>query len=297
MPTPEELLEALDAESQPLTDATPFFKGLFSGVMGSGKTVNAFRLAQLITPPDKTIEYIDSMEGWVSLDNHPEWDLKRRVNRRQFTGKSQLETLTYAILAKAGRYKDVGCIIVDEASTMADEFLETVTAAHAKKDTAKNPDEPLWPDYNVTKVQFGRVTTKMLKLPCHVIFLSHVREDKSKTGGIKIRPAFNPQLGGKLSVHFHIVGFASANEKTSDSGDLYERVVQINPTQTVDAKTRISFPGKVYVTWDELIQGVSEWAIGQRKELTVDETNSVKPVIEQIEEQNVESESEGIVID
>lgn len=280
MPTPDELLAELESQVTPLENATPFFKMLCAGVMGAGKTTNTFRLAQLITPPDKDILYIDAVEGWVSLDNHPEWNLKRRVRRIQFEAVSQLSMIAYAIKGGRGTFANVGCVILDEASRMADKVLGNVTAARAARDKDKDPDEPKQPDYLVTKTQFGKIEEVFVSLPCHVFFLSHIREDKEKTGGIKIRPAFNPGLGMMMAGDFHIVGFASALEQSVGDKTLYQRIVQVNPTQTVDAKTRISFGDTVYVTWDKLIEGVSEWVNGRKQTLSVEQMNSVEKVIE-----------------
>src|SRR4030095_208079 len=89
-----ELPEGIDArwyeELLKLRESLPtlnrYFKACVYGDSGFGKTVWAMKLAQAITPDDKTIEYVDHMEGWVSLLNHK--GIRDRTHRQKYTGFS-----------------------------------------------------------------------------------------------------------------------------------------------------------------------------------------------------------------
>ena len=85
---------------------------LLYGDSGVGKTVASVQIAQHLTPKEKNILYIDSGEGWVSLQNHPK--LLSRVHRMTLSKSGQLEDIANAIQKKMGFFGTVGAVIVDE---------------------------------------------------------------------------------------------------------------------------------------------------------------------------------------
>ena len=271
MASPQQLLAALESSFVPLEETEAFGKFLIYGASGTGKTVWAMKLAQEITPPGKDIIFIDAVEGWVSLINHPE--LKNRVRRTRYQGLSQIETLCQAIQAKAGSFANVGCIVCDEYSTMARNDVDVVVTARAAKETEKDPDvytftetgastRPMdkgtpkllketekdpdvatFTDTGASTRRMDRGTRKLLNVTAdgvHLIIIAHERKDKDKSNIEVCAPSFMPAFNAIVKESMHVVGRMSANEGIDDKGNpVYRWSIQVHPTRQVVAKSRV----------------------------------------------------------
>ena len=241
MASPQQLLAALESSFVPLEETEAFGKFLIYGASGTGKTVWAMKLAQEITPPDKDIIFIDAVEGWVSLINHPE--LKNRVRRTRYQGLSQIETLCQAIQAKAGSFANVGCIVCDEYSTMARNDVDVVVTARAAKETEKDPDVATFTDTGASTRRMDRGTRKLLNVTAdgvHLIIIAHERKDKDKSNIEVCAPSFMPAFNAIVKESMHVVGRMSANEGIDDKGNpVYRWSIQVHPTRQVVAKSRV----------------------------------------------------------
>lgn len=146
-PTGQEqaMLDALNSLVVPMENTEPKFKGMFYGESGAGKTVLAMELAHKLKG-DGNIIYIDSVEGWVSLLNHP--GLINGVSRMVYQGLSQLDTLIMAIVNGYAPYDKTTVIVYDELSVIAKLDLDRVLAVNAKKESGKDADVATWPDMN-----------------------------------------------------------------------------------------------------------------------------------------------------
>lgn len=240
-----------------LTQARPTFKALLYGDSGVGKTVHAIMMAQEITPPDKRIMYIDTAEGWVSLENHKE--LKPRVDRMRYVNLNQIDALCQAMKEQEGGFDTYGTVIFDESSSAADTALDEVLKYRASQDRSKDPDTPTQPDFNTATNKVRKSYMDMLTIPgVNVIMIAHVRKDKDNRNIEVQAPSFMPKLGGKLRQPMHLVAHMSGNELSDDK---YVRVFQVHPTRTIVAKTRIGdLPPQV--EYDELITKVKGWIGG-----------------------------------
>lgn len=264
----------------------PIFKGLFAGPKGVGKTVFVGQLTQTITPPDKTIYWVDSGgEGYESLTAFP--GATNRMQVINYQGISQLETLCDAIDAKVGQYANAGCIVLDELSTMAMKDQDNVLVAHVKeaagKGQTKDGDTPEWDEFNANTQRMRRIMYRLLKTAktsnVHVVAIAHMRDDKPKGSGIEIRrPAFMPKLSETIGENVHIVGMMSADYVMNSDSATYERKIQVNPTKRVDAKTRIKGFG-LEEPPSNVIKGVVDWLDGRRSTMTEEEVKAV-PVID-----------------
>jgi len=241
MASPQQLLAALESSFVPLEETEAFGKFLIYGASGTGKTVWAMKLAQEITPPGKDIIFIDAVEGWVSLINHPE--LKNRVRRTRYQGLSQIETLCQAIQAKAGSFANVGCIVCDEYSTMARNDVDVVVTARAAKETEKDPDVATFTDTGASTRRMDRGTRKLLNVTAdgvHLIIIAHERKDKDKSNIEVCAPSFMPAFNAIVKESMHVVGRMSANEGIDDKGNpVYRWSIQVHPTRQVVAKSRV----------------------------------------------------------
>lgn len=241
MASPQQLLAELESSFSPLSDVKAYGKFMIYGPSGSGKTVWAMRLAQAITEPGKDIIYIDAVEGWTSLLNHPE--LLSRVRHTVFQGLTQIETLCMALEANAGSFSNVGCILLDEYSTMARKDVDVVLTARARKDTDKDPDVASFTDTGSSTRRMDRGTAQLLKVTrsgIHIILLAHERKDKDKTNIEVTSPAFMPAFNGIVKADMHVVGRLTATDGVDTNGNpVYRWSIQVHPTRQVDAKSRV----------------------------------------------------------
>lgn len=253
----QKMLEALINLRQPLAELHPYFKACVYGDSGFGKTVWAMKLAQAITPPDKTIEYIDHMEGWVSLANHK--GLRDRAHRQKYEGFSQVEFLAEVIAKGIEPFANIGTVILDEFSSMTYNDLDILVKAQ-KKDT------PEWPEYYAGQERARRCLEKLMSQNINVICVAHIREDKLSSGLIVTRPKFVPGFNEIFRQLMHLVTHLSTEEYTAENGTVdYQRLFQVHPTKRVNAKTRVGGLTPI-VEGDVLIAAIQEWMQGEREE-------------------------------
>ena len=262
-PSTAQWLALLEANLQPLEEelAGKAFKGLIYGPSGVGKTVQAVKLAQVITPPNKTILYLDSGNGWVSLSNHE--GARVRVNRLKLGMITTLEGIARLIREKQGEFANVGCVIVDEYSTIVDNDLSMIVAERAKKDNTKDPDTGTMPDFNTSKARGVKYINGLFLLDgVHVIVIAHERVDKDASNITVVSPLFNPKLGARIREAVHLVGYMSMSEVREEGDSTKKKLVrniQVHPSKTVIAKTRIGGLAPV-VSFEALSAVIKEWS-------------------------------------
>jgi hypothetical protein len=295
----QKLLDALVTSMQDMEVTSPNFKGMLYGESGVGKTVMAIQIAQAITPVGKTIIYVDSVEGWVSLLNHK--GLTDRVIRMGYLGLSQIAAIVQAFDEQLEPFDKAGCIVLDEASTIARADLDNVVKARAKTTPGKDADVPVLPDMNVNTQRMRMAMMSLLQKDIHVIMCAHIREDTDqRTGKVYTRPDFMPKVSKSLREMLHLVGHVTSAEDTNEDGEpIYKRIVQVYPTTSIVAKTRISGMG-VHVTVEELIPATLEWLQGNRETLEVNDplpdTDSLVKDETEVESSDPDSEVIGIVV-
>lgn len=271
MPTKEQIRQALLNSAQDMSDVHPFLKAMLYGPSGGGKTVLAVDIAQTITPPDKIILYLDSMEHWVSLQNHPE--LKKRVRRLKYQGLSQIEEIQSAIKDGFDFFADVGTIVLDELDSMQTEDLDLVAMSSQEKD--HGPDDVTWPDFNKNTTRVRRKIRALLKEDVNVICVAHDGEGKDRRGIVVQRPDFTPKLAKVILEFVHLCGYMTADViKTSDNKNEYKRTVQVHPTGNLITKSRIG--GLPYlVDPEQLKTAILEWMAGEREDVKDDRAERI----------------------
>jgi len=255
-PVMEEYLLRLQATMESLNESVPTFKGMIYGVSGVGKTVHSLMIAQDITPQDKEILYIDTAEGWVSLENHLE--LKDRVTRMRYVNLNQIEALCRGYKSEAPVITRFRTIVLDEATSAADFALDEVLKFRAGQDRTKDPDTPTQPDYNTTTNRVRKTYMELLTLHgVNVILVCHTRKDKDNRNIEVQSPSFLPKLGQKIKQPLHLIAQLTGNE----IDEKYVRILQVHPTRTVDAKCRIGgLPPQV--EYPQFINRLQEWLAG-----------------------------------
>lgn len=271
MPTKEQIRQALLNSAQDMSDVHPFLKAMLYGPSGGGKTVLAVDIAQAITPPDKIILYLDSMEHWVSLQNHPE--LKKRVRRLKYQGLSQIEEIQSAIKDGFDFFADVGTIVLDELDSMQTEDLDLVAMSSQEKD--HGPDDVTWPDFNKNTTRVRRKIRALLKEDVNVICVAHDGEGKDRRGIVVQRPDFTPKLAKVILEFVHLCGYMTADViKTSDNKNEYKRTVQVHPTGNLITKSRIG--GLPYLVEPEQLKAaILEWMAGEREDVKDDRAERI----------------------
>ena len=258
----QEFLSKLEASMSELEGEHATFKGMIYGTFGSGKTIEAVHLAQIITPPDKTILLIDSAEGWVSLENHPA--LKRRVIRQAIPNISALEVIGNAIADPKSAYSNVGCVIIDEASSYSSYDQLMVARGRAQRETgnAKNEDEIKLPDMGISANRFKKFLAPMARnKDCHLILVAHERIDKDNNAVTVTSPAFLPTLFSHLAGLMHVIGHLDTIEQDVEGKRVYSRTIQVMPTRRIVAKSRVKFDS-ILVEPKEFNRIVKEWLNG-----------------------------------
>ena len=92
------------------------------GKPGTGKTVLSIALAKDIVKKGQKVLYIDTKEGWVSLENHPK--LLKDVVRMGYNEFNDLAVIANAIANKEKGLDKIGAVVIDEFSTAADMLLD-----------------------------------------------------------------------------------------------------------------------------------------------------------------------------
>jgi len=215
-------------------------------------------LAQAITPPDKSILYVDSAEGWVSLDNHKV--LKNRTNYVKFQQFEIFEALAVAVRDGVQPWNTIGTVVLDEHSSMAIDDLDEVVLFRSKTTVGKDPDTPVMPDYNTNTNRTRKYLADLIQLPqMNVILTAHQRSDKDNAQREKIGPNYLPKLSASIRGMLHLVAYMVAD--TDKEGKVTIRQFQCHPTTRIVAKTRIG--GLPPVTdLKQLTSVVKQWLEG-----------------------------------
>lgn len=275
-----QLKDALDKSIVPLNETKAFFKGMFYGTLGTGKSVESMLLAQKITPPDKEILYVDFLEGWVSIMNHP--GLDNRTQRMEYKGISQIEYLGQAL--QQGLYPQFGTVILDEVSAMQKFDLNIVTAAHTASDKykeAEDEDDPQWPSYKVNGNRVGRAVEAILRAKVNVILVSHMRT-KQERGVMQQQPSISPAVRETINEFLHLVGRIETDVTVRNNVPTYTYTVHVHPTTTVLAKCRVGGIPTVSVDLKTLNTKIVEW-LNKGGELVdeqevVDDSKLISPI-------------------
>ena len=253
---------------------------MFYGDNGSGKSKIALEIAERITPRDKKIVYVDTSQGFSCLQSHPE--LADRLDGRlfilPFDGESQLLTLADAIKNDVAGYGSVGCVILDESSSMAQSVLDTVVYGRAMKDPTKEENKADWPDFNIAGNKWRRVHQNFQSIyGCHFINVAHERTDKVK-GIEKLSPAFQPHVGNETRKELQLIAHCEVKEYDGKP----VRQVQVLNNQFARAKSRIAgIQEEIYYLPEDVVAAVE--AYFKRGTLAKDNTPEEITITEKVE--------------
>ena len=233
------------------------FIGLFYGSYGTGKTTAAQALAQKLKGEGRIL-YLDSADGWVSLDNIK--PLKKSTTYLSVTDPRELMVIANALKTKAPNFEDITVVVLDEVSSW---FTDTLHM-YAREVTNTSDDADL-PEiegqmYAAPQAAFLNLIKTFHKAQdLHIIMIAHeqgraIKGDKEQ----KMTPSLAPKLMNGLAQLAHVVARFDAKRDANANGG-YRREAQVQPTRYVDAKTRI---GGLDVKMDaiDLVNEIADWS-------------------------------------
>ncbi len=245
------------------------FIGLLYGPSGTGKTVLSMEMAQALTVTGRIL-YLDSSDGWVTLDQRQHRHLKKGASYLSVDNYDMLYGVAQALHRRSKGFEDFDVIVIDEHTSMAENTLdEVVEDVHGDVNA-----EVEGKDYRPAQ----RLTMNALNLMhdtegLHVILVGHDRQDGDARKVVTTSPGYSPKLGKAVMKRMHLVGHVTAEIKGAGDATSYNRKVQTQPSRLIAAKSRVGGLG-FSSSFGQLIDGVIDWVEGSiAEDLQLEEPN------------------------
>lgn len=208
------------------------FFALLYGSYGTGKTTLIAGAAQALRGNGRIL-YLDSAQGFASLDNMPK--LKRNMDRIQVKEPKDLMTIADAMKKRRPEFREHTVLLLDEV----DSWFEIILHDYVREVTGTLPTEDL-PEIEgkhyaaPTQAMLNIINTFKATDGLHIIMVAHDQQ-RGKDPKIFTAPSLPPKLMKGINEKVHVVGLVEA----AITKDGYSRTIQVNPSKQVVAKTRI----------------------------------------------------------
>lgn len=209
-------------------------KLLIYGPKGAGKTVFCARAKDCIV--------LDTENGRRALLNHAEL---RKVPVLRVASFNDMDEIAWAfregdlqkyVLEKYGQLS-VKTFVIDTLDVLADKAASALLDRAVAKNPARDPYLVSEAEYKTRNELFKRLTQDWANLGVNLIFTAHRMDDKDQNARMFYRPALSGTMAGSMGGFVDLQGYLTADE--TDTEGVYVRHLQVHPTRTVDAKTRI----------------------------------------------------------
>lgn len=247
------------------------------GPPGGGKTTLAAGLAQALADgvDDNGIAYVDTSNNWVALNNFE--GLKTGMKHIPYTELGELTALASAIKSRKKGFGNIGVVIIDEVSTVADDVLDQIVREKNNVPVGDPLPPAEWTEYKPMGDLIRQVIKAFIDIPdLHVILIAHSRTDKDNRGVAKTSASLSPKLRSVVSGLMHVVGYVSAEVKDVKGKPTYVRTIQPLLSGLVEAKSRV---GGLELKMDffDFIQHIVSWVDGDNmaQDLSVAEEQKV----------------------
>lgn len=234
-----ERIAALEAKMGYVSTENKRLISLIYGDSGAGKTHLAADILEKVLPKKKGVLVIDTSDNYLRAG----LDKRKRFVPQKFTTFEDLSDIITAIEYGIGKYKHIGAVLLDEASSMAESDTDNSFNKRAgeiqdgvrKTPDTGIPDVPEWPDYRRSLVRFRALLEDLYNIDgLHVILTAHEVQDKKSN---KFRAAFSPSVLERIVKPMHLVARLIGKQEARGEGEaVYVREVQVHPTNLVSAK-------------------------------------------------------------
>lgn len=237
----KKILEALLDSKFPMEESTRYFKGMIYGDPGGGKTVTGATIGNRIL-------FVEAdPEGWQSLFNHPELTAHNRMERLEYLGISQIEALADAFTESVPEFREFDTVQIDTGSNISTLDLDVVTkVSMKKKGDSFSFDDDMWGNYKQNAHRVRMAFLKLFLAPVNIVMTAHARDITVKKLGVeygmKTVPDFSPKILASINGMTSMIAYMTAEggKGVDEDGSVkYTRKLQVHPTRTITAKTRI----------------------------------------------------------
>lgn len=262
-----DLEKALAAEPpSSLGDRDKFVNAFIYGEYGVGKTINACMCA---AATGKKGLLVRTDTGTDSLYNHP--DLLDSIDVVDYKGLNQLTAIGNAISESLtiGQtdYSKYGAVIVDTVSQVQEEYLDWIlenfqfsgnhrTVATARDAKLRLPPEEITglPDYHLARNKMRGPVKALIKAPCDVFFLAHLREPGMmdiQKGKLVRRPTLTETVFKLIAREVSLMGLMEREGS--------KREIQFKTDKKTVSKSRIKELEGQTINADTLPQIIQDW--------------------------------------
>lgn len=226
-------------------------KLLLLGPSGSGKTVLSCDFPGTVKVFDFDMKissaakyYANDTERLDKIEAHQFGHLPLKERMQAF----QKETRAIDEIIYKKQPLPFKTIVLDSLTTFVEAMLEDykhVSQLGIKRALA---DVNSMQDYQLLQIHLKKIITGLLALPCNVIVIGHIQQEKDETTGIVKNNILMPgQLAAKLPIYFEEVYLL----KTNPQG---QRVLQTASDAKTDLRCQRKHPAEIPATYAEIVK-------------------------------------------